>query len=126
MPAADSRPSRSAPSCAVVRSIKTARWSVKKGWAGRRALIIQAEVGGERVRSIYDFFEQNSRTAAIARILLSMLCVLLLWQIVSLFVTNRLLLVPPGDVARALVAEAQRGAMWANAVATVTAVGTSF
>jgi ABC-type nitrate/sulfonate/bicarbonate transport system permease component len=99
---------------------------VKKGWAGRRALIIQAEVGGERVRSIYDFFEQNSRTAAIARILLSMLCVLLLWQIVSLFVTNRLLLVPPGDVARALVAEAQRGAMWANAVATVTAVGTSF
>jgi ABC-type nitrate/sulfonate/bicarbonate transport system permease component len=99
---------------------------VKKGWAGRRALIIQAEVGGERVRSIYDFFEQNSRTAAVARILLSMLCVLLLWQIVSLFVTNRLLLVPPGDVARALVAEAQRGAMWANAVATVTAVGTSF
>ena len=99
---------------------------MKKGWAGRRALIIQAEVGGERVRSIYDFFEQNSRTAAIARILLSMLCVLLLWQIVSLFVTNRLLLVPPGDVARALVAEAQRGAMWANAVATVTAVGTSF
>jgi ABC-type nitrate/sulfonate/bicarbonate transport system permease component len=78
------------------------------------------------VRSIYEFFEQDSRTAAIARITLSVLCVLLLWQVVSVFVANRLLLVPPADVAAALVTETQRGAMWTNAVATVTAVGTSF
>ena len=78
------------------------------------------------MRSVYDFFEQDSRTAAVARIVLSMLCVLLIWKVASLFVTNRLLLVPPEDVAQALVAEVQRGAMWTNAVATVTAVGTSF
>lgn len=80
----------------------------------------------KRVRNIYEFFEQDSRTAAAARIALSMLCVLLLWQLVSIFVSNRLLLVPPVDVATALVAEIQRGAMWTNAVATVTAVGASF
>jgi NitT/TauT family transport system permease protein len=52
--------------------------------------------------------------------------VLLLWQVGSLFVSNRLLLVPPVDVVSALIVEVQRGAMWTNAVATVSAVGTSF
>ena len=78
------------------------------------------------MRDIYEFFEQDSKAAAGARISLSVLCVLLLWQFVSVFISNRLLLVPPADVARALLVEIQRGAMWTNAVATVTAVGTSF
>ena len=51
---------------------------------------------------------------------------LILWQVVSLFVTNRLVLVPPLDVAKALLREARDGAMWTNAVSTGTAVGTSF
>lgn len=78
------------------------------------------------MRDVYEFFEQDSKAAATARILLSAFCVLLLWQLVSGFVSNRLLLVPPLDVARALVVEAQRGTLWTNAVATITAVGTSF
>jgi ABC-type nitrate/sulfonate/bicarbonate transport system permease component len=78
------------------------------------------------VRNIYEFFEQDSQTAAIARIGLSVLCVLLLWQVGSLLVSNRLLLVPPVDVVSALIVEVQRGAMWTNAVATVSAVGASF
>jgi ABC-type nitrate/sulfonate/bicarbonate transport system permease component len=88
--------------------------------------IIRADTREVRVRDIYEFFEQDSKAAAGARISLSVLCVLLLWQFVSVFISNRLLLVPPADVARALLVEIQRGAMWTNAVATVTAVGTSF
>jgi NitT/TauT family transport system permease protein len=57
---------------------------------------------------------------------LSAVCVLAVWQAVSFFVTNRLLLVPPADVVIALIHEAKSGAMWTNAVATVTAVVTSF
>lgn len=78
------------------------------------------------MRSILDFLEQDSRTAAVARVGLSVVSVLVAWQLVSLFVTNRLLLVPPADVLAALIKEAQLGNMWTNAVATVTAVGTSF
>ncbi|HEU5019458.1 MAG TPA: ABC transporter permease [Pseudolabrys sp.] len=64
--------------------------------------------------------------AATARVAISAVCVIAVWQLVTLFVTNRLVLVPPIDVARALVREANDGAMWTNAVATVTAVGISF
>jgi NitT/TauT family transport system permease protein len=78
------------------------------------------------VRSILDFLEQESRTAAAARVMLSAVSVLIVWQLLSLYVTNRLLLVPPADVAAALIAEARNGNMWVNAVATVTAVSTSF
>jgi ABC-type uncharacterized transport system YnjBCD ATPase subunit len=94
--------------------------------AAKHVPAIRAEVRGEQVRNIYDFFEQDSRTAAVARIVLSMLCVLLIGKFASLFVTNRLLPVPAEDVARVLVAEVQRGAMWTNALATVSAVGTWF
>ena len=78
------------------------------------------------MRSIYDFLEQDTRVAAIARVMLSAICVILLWQVLSLFVTNRLLLVPPADVLAAMAKELQQGSMWDNARATVTAVGTSF
>lgn len=100
--------------------------SAKRAGGGRQLPIIRADTREVRVRDIYEFFEQDSKAAAGARILLSVLCVLLLWQFVSVFISNRLLLVPPADVARALLVEIQRGAMWTNAVATVTAVGTSF
>jgi NitT/TauT family transport system permease protein len=75
---------------------------------------------------LFDFLEQETRLASALRILLSAAAVLIVWQLVSLVVTNRLLLVPPADVALALVKEAQSGSMWTNATATVTAVVTSF
>ncbi len=78
------------------------------------------------MRNIFDFLEQDTRTASALRVLFSTACVLLIWQLVSQVVTNRLLLVPPADVAIALWKEAQAGNMWTNAVATVTAVVTSF
>lgn len=84
---------------------------VKKGRANRRLL---------------DMLEEDSRSAAAIRVAISAICVLVVWQLVAMAVTNRLVLVPPVDVARALLREAQNGDLWTNAVATVTAVGTSF
>lgn len=78
------------------------------------------------LRKIYEFLEEDTRTAAAARVALSAVCVLAVWQVLSFFVTNRLLLVPPADVVAALIREAKSGAMWTNAVATVTAVVASF
>jgi NitT/TauT family transport system permease protein len=78
------------------------------------------------LRNIVDFLEQESRLASTVRVLVSAGCVLVIWQLLSLVVTNRLLLVPPADVAAALVKEVNNGAMWTNAVATVTAVVSSF
>ncbi len=78
------------------------------------------------MRRIYEFLEQNSHAASAARVFISSAFVLLLWQLTSLIVTNRLLLVPPMDVAMALLVEVQKGSMATNAWATVTAVVTSF
>ena len=78
------------------------------------------------MRKIYDFLEQNTHAAGAARVLISTAFVLLIWQLTSLVVTNRLLLVPPMDVATALLVEVQKGSMATNAWATVTAVVTSF
>lgn len=78
------------------------------------------------MRKIYDFLEQDTRGAAITRILISTAFVLIIWQLTAMVVTNRLLLVPPADVASALLKEVQQGAMATNAWATVTAVVTSF
>lgn len=78
------------------------------------------------MRRIYDFLEQNTHAAGAARVLISSAFVLLIWQLTSLVVTNRLLLVPPMDVATALLVEVQKGSMATNAWATVTAVVTSF
>lgn len=78
------------------------------------------------MRNMFDFLEQETRTASVLRVLLSTACVLIIWQLVSLVVTNRLLLVPPADVAIALFNEVQQGSMWTNATATVVAVVTSF
>ncbi|NVO12705.1 MAG: ABC transporter permease [Rhodoplanes sp.] len=78
------------------------------------------------MRRLYEFLEQDTRAAGFARVALSTVLVLLIWQVVSMLVTNRLLLVPPAEVAVALAGEVEQGAMWTNAVATVTAVVTSF
>ena len=87
----------------------------KKAGDSRRARDFRTDVCEKNVRGIYEFFEQDSRLATLARIVLSLLCVLIMWQVASKFIANRLLLVPPIDVGRALVAEARRGAMWTNA-----------
>ena len=78
------------------------------------------------MRKVYDFLEQDTRAAGATRVLISTTFILIIWQLVSLVVTNRLLLVPPLDVAMALVGEFQQGAMATNAWATVTAVVSSF
>ncbi|MDB5508597.1 MAG: NitT/TauT family transport system permease protein [Hyphomicrobiales bacterium] len=78
------------------------------------------------MRKIYDFLEQDTRAAGATRVLISTAFILIIWQLVSLVVTNRLLLVPPLEVATALVREFQQGAMATNAWATVTAVVSSF
>lgn len=75
---------------------------------------------------LLNLLERDTRGAALARIAISTLCVLLVWQLVATFVTNRLIMVPPAEVAVALAKEVQNGAMWTNAVATVMAVVTSF
>jgi len=77
-------------------------------------------------RRLLALLEGGSRWAAVGRVALSAACVLVVWQFVAMFVTNRLVLVPPADVARALLREIQNGDIWTNALATVTAVGTSF
>lgn len=77
-------------------------------------------------KQIFEFLEQDTHSAALLRIVVSVASVLILWEVLATFVTNRLVLVPPLDVLIALIGEVQRGAMWENAVATVTAVGTSF
>lgn len=78
------------------------------------------------MRKIYDFLEQDTRAAGATRVLISTAFILIIWQLVSLVVTNRLLLVPPLEVATALAREFQQGAMATNAWATVTAVVSSF
>lgn len=78
------------------------------------------------MRNFYAFLERDTRAASIMRIALSTLCILLVWQLLALVVTNRLLLVPPADVASALMKELKAGAIATNALATVTAVVTSF
>lgn len=78
------------------------------------------------MRRIYEFLEQDTRSAAVTRVVISTLSVLIAWQLLAMVVTNRLLLVPPREVAAALLTEIQQGSMWTNAVATITAVVTSF
>ena len=73
------------------------------------------------------FLESSTRSAAATRITVSILVVLALWEfLATTIVTNRLLLVPPADVAIALLREARSGELWTNAVATVSAVAASF
>ena len=74
-----------------------------------------------------DFLEGNSRTASFVRVAFSLACVGIAWQVLAtLVVRNRMLIVPPGDVASSLWREASSGALWTNGVATISAVGTSF
>lgn len=78
-------------------------------------------------QNLYDYLNQDTKGAGLARLLISTAFVLGVWQLLTATVVqNRMLLVPPADVFEAFVREIQRGAMWRNAVATITAVGTSF
>src|SRR5882762_8805177 len=112
MRAARCASSRSAPSCAARPSISTARWSATRAGASRPTRTIRHRRNEQRtVRTIFDFLEQETRLASALRVLLSIACVLIAWQLVSLIVTNRLLLVPPAEVAAALLKEVQQGSM---------------
>ena len=74
-----------------------------------------------------DFLEGQSRSAALVRVVFSLACVGVAWQVLAtLIVENRMLIVPPGDVLASLVREARSGALWTNALATISAVGASF
>ena len=78
-------------------------------------------------QGVYDYLSRGTRGANLARVVLSTVVVLLIWQILTAtIVTNRMLLVPPADVFAAFVSEVRSGAMWRNAVATVSAVGAAF
>lgn len=78
-------------------------------------------------REFYDYLNQDTNGAGLVRLAISTLFVLAIWQILtSTLVQNRMLLVPPADVLTAFLREVSSGAMLRNAVATVTAVGTSF
>lgn len=78
-------------------------------------------------RSIAIILNSPGKVAGVARFLISMVAMLLVWQILtSTIVTNRLLLVPPVEVFNALVRETQSGAMWTNANATIVAVSAAF
>jgi len=78
-------------------------------------------------RKFYDYLNQDNNGAGFARLTISTLFVLAIWQLLTMTVVeNRMLLVPPLDVFAAFGREIDSGAMWKNAVATVTAVGTSF
>lgn len=73
------------------------------------------------------FLESRTRTAAVARIAISMIFVVVLWEILTAtLVKNRLVLVPPIEVAKAIVHEARSGALWTNALATLFALAISF
>ena len=78
-------------------------------------------------RAFYDYLNENTKGAGLARLAISVLFVLAVWQVLTMTVVqNRMLLVPPIDVLEAFRRELASGAMWKNAVATVTAVGLSF
>lgn len=79
------------------------------------------------LRSFFDFVEGPSRAASAVRVGASLLFVLAVWQVLATtLVTNRLLLVPPGEVFAALSREFGNGEFWKNAAATISAVGVSF
>jgi NitT/TauT family transport system permease protein len=67
------------------------------------------------------------RFPGMVRFAISMVAMLLVWQLLtSTIVTNRLLLVPPAEVCHAFIREVQSGAMWTNAKATIIAVAAAF
>lgn len=73
------------------------------------------------------FLEGRSRAAGASRVLLSVSALMLAWHLLATHVvTNRLLIVPPADVAAALAKEARTGELAKNAEATVSAVVVSF
>lgn len=78
-------------------------------------------------RRATEFLEARTRTAALARVIISVVFVTLLWELLTAtIVKDRLLLVPPLDVMKALIHQARTGALWTNALATIFALAISF
>ncbi len=79
------------------------------------------------LKSFYAFIEGRSRAAGALRMVISVGFVLLIWEfLATMVVTNKLLLVPPMEVFRALGKEAGNGSLWTNALATISAVAAAF
>lgn len=75
----------------------------------------------------YAFLQGDTRSAALFRIVASVAIVLVLWEVsTATFITNRLLLVPPGEVFDALWRELLSGAVWENGAATGLALLVAF
>jgi len=76
---------------------------------------------------IQAYLEGTTRSASLVRVGVSILFVLVVWEVLTAtIVTNRMLLVPPAEVFAALMKEVRSGAVWTNGWATCLAVATSF
>lgn len=83
----------------------------------------------EAKRSAYERLGlgQDTWNASVARNVLSLVILLLVWDVAARFVvTNRLILVPPIEVFRALVADAGSGDLWKHSYATLLEIFISF
>ncbi len=73
------------------------------------------------------YLERRGAVPSALRTIVSIAVILLAWQVLATrVVTNRLLLAPPLPVFQALADEARKGALWTNAVATISALGVAF
>ena len=78
------------------------------------------------MKAFFDWLESDLRGAGTARIALSLAVFFIAWQLLALMVTNTMIMAPPLAVFKSLWAEAQSGAMWKHAFATVGVVLISF
>ena len=70
---------------------------------------------------------QDNWRATLARNTLSLAILLVVWDLSARFlVTNRLILVPPIEVLRALLIDVRSGEIWAHSAATLTEIAVSF
>lgn len=73
------------------------------------------------------FLESRGLLPGAVRTIVSFGIVIAIWQFVATtVVTNSMLLAPPLDVVRAIVAQAQHGALWHNSIATAISLAVAF
>jgi NitT/TauT family transport system permease protein len=74
-----------------------------------------------------NWLTQDTRAASAARLLIALAVLIALWDVLTrTLVTNQLILVPPGDVLRALVTEVADGSLAKNSVVTLWELAVSF
>lgn len=80
-----------------------------------------------QLRILFAYLEGDAKFASVLRIAISVIFVLIVWQLLATYVvTNKMLLVSPGKVVIALLHEARTGALAKNSIATISAVAVSF